>query len=262
METGVTTTAVRACATAMFVLFCASAYAEHWIPYYQIGGGRMPGTQWDTYVVDGDSIQHSGELIKYRTRVLGDDSSTTEMQANCSKRTRGQPPDASLYATYEGTLGGAEVKMACKLALQAKPFDAGAMDSTAPPDQQTPSPRLMTAENVRHFCDGVMGSIGAGNLSGTVKQLNEYLLAPASRLKKLDDDLGIWYRTTIVQYGDAQGFEFVGQNEIPGTLIRSVYVAKYQRGATRWIFLFYKRENGWALLDVRTDANLFAVFPE
>ncbi|WP_036839734.1 hypothetical protein [Polaromonas sp. CF318] len=231
------------------VLLTQPAFAENWITYYQIGN--------DQYAIDADSIRRTDALVKYRSGIVGMVASVVDMQADCTARTRGQMPDPRMNSTYVGTLGGEEVATVCKLA-DARP-EAVAKALSNSPNIGPRKPELLKLEEVRHFCDGVMGSIGAGNLAGTMPQIQSHLSATPKRLKELNDALGSWYIATLVQLGDAQGSEFVKQDGFSNTLLRLTYIAKYERGATRWIFLFYKQSEGWGLIDVGSDANLQAV---
>jgi hypothetical protein len=94
----------------------------NWIRFYQTGTGSAPNVVWNTqYYIDVGSIRREGNLLRYRTRVFHADEDRAdifEMVADCAARTRGQMPSRSLYDTYEGTLGGEEIKRACELAAR------------------------------------------------------------------------------------------------------------------------------------------------
>jgi hypothetical protein len=117
---------------------CSSAHAEDWIRYYETGSCSetctqtesiwdrrctcTPGgqTTWDTgYYIDADSIRPEGDLIRYQTKIFyaqTGKSEIFEMIANCAAKMRGQLPSHDLYDTFDGTIGGEEVKAACDLA--------------------------------------------------------------------------------------------------------------------------------------------------
>jgi hypothetical protein len=103
-----------------------SAHGENWIHYYQTGKGRPPNVVWNVhYYIDSDSIRREGNLLSYRAKVFNSDeelsnaNTFTEMVVDCAAKTRGQVPSHELYATYEGTVGGEELKTVCRWALQA-----------------------------------------------------------------------------------------------------------------------------------------------
>jgi hypothetical protein len=104
-------------------LVCTStvATAQKLVPYYQVGGDKTEWVRWDTYVIDTSSFQMVGSILKYKTlriAVAGSDPAQ-EMLADCKAKTRGQSPDPLMRSTYDGTLGGEEVKVACALAEKA-----------------------------------------------------------------------------------------------------------------------------------------------
>ena len=102
-------------------IWCTSAVAQKLVPYYRISGDKNEWVRWDTYVIDASSLRMEGALLKYRTMriAVAGSEANQEMQADCKARTRGQPPDAVMRSTYDGTLGGEEVKVACSLAQKA-----------------------------------------------------------------------------------------------------------------------------------------------
>jgi hypothetical protein len=96
----------------------SAASAQGLVAYYQIGGDSMPWVRWDTYVIDSGSLVADGVYIRYKSfRVTAHGSDVPqEMKADCKTRQRSQVSDTSMYSTYNGTLGGEEVKVACALA--------------------------------------------------------------------------------------------------------------------------------------------------
>jgi hypothetical protein len=98
-------------------LGCAAVQAQNLVAYYQIGLSDAPWAKWDTYVIDATSVIAQGEHIRYksfRITAAGSDE-MAEVRAECSSRKRGLVRDASMYSTYEGTLSGEEVRVACDL---------------------------------------------------------------------------------------------------------------------------------------------------
>jgi hypothetical protein len=94
---------------------------ENWVEYYRTGSGFPPNVQWNLNQIDVNSVRRHGDYVRYRVRVQffgGEVGEFQEMQADCAGRTRGQFPDPRMNSTYEGTLGGDEVKAACFVAAQ------------------------------------------------------------------------------------------------------------------------------------------------
>lgn len=119
---------------------------------------------------------------------------------------------------------------------------------------------LPTPEAVRKLADGIMGSVGAGNFDGTVSQLKAFMSLPKPTVEAMATQLSNQYVNVLVQFGPAEGSEFVRRDQIGESLIRLVYLAKYERSAVRWVFLFYKTEKGWVMNDLKLDGNLHTLF--
>ncbi len=231
-------------------LVSPAASAANWVAFYAIGDDR--------YAVDADSISAQAGLIRYRSGIVGKEASIVAMQADCAARTRGQLPKPQMSSTFPGTIGGEEVAAACKLAAARQ--GAEQTQRTSPGIAPGQELEFLKQDDIRHFCDGVMGSVGSDNFKGTMSQIQEHLSAPAQRVKYLSNALDSWYTLTLTQLGYAQGYEFVKQEGFSNTLLRLTFLARYQRGATRWVFTFYNRSEGWVLTDVGSDANLQPVF--
>jgi hypothetical protein len=100
------------------VLAVLPASAQGLIAFYQVGGDKTEWVRWDTYVVDSDSLKVDGALIRYKSFRIGTNGSEPpqEIKADCATHRRGLVTSPDLYATYPGTIGGEEVKVACALA--------------------------------------------------------------------------------------------------------------------------------------------------
>lgn len=88
--------------------------AHRWVQYYLISGNEP--NDWDAHEIDIESLKITGELLQYSTRIKYADGSVgppLEMQVNCAKGTRGQLPNPSMSATFQGTIGGQELRIAC-----------------------------------------------------------------------------------------------------------------------------------------------------
>lgn len=234
---------------ATLVFLGRSVNAENWIAFY--------GMNYDLHAIDADSLRHANGLLHYRARVMSNDASIVDMQVDCASRERAELPDARMHPTYDGTLGGEEVKTVCMLASTSVQEVAKLIERSPYVEHQI-EPEFLKFEEIRQFCDGVMGSVGADNVRGAIEQIKRYIVGSPKQIKEMEDRLYSWNITTT-QLGYAQGSEFVKRNEFSTTLVRLVYLAKYDRGATRWIFVFYQRPGGWALVAVGSDADLNAV---
>ena len=121
-------------------LVTSSAWAESWREVY---APTTYGTSGLVREVDVDSVELSGELVKYRARdVLIQRNTFDVMVADCTRMTRGQWHDLRMYPVYPETKGGDEVKAVCEIARRSRV--ALSSDPSRPTDRQEPrdAPRL------------------------------------------------------------------------------------------------------------------------
>lgn len=114
-------TTVQYIAFVILVLSCTIVRAERWVEYYRTGGGTP--IEWDLNEIDLDSITRVEAFFQYKVRrrySSGEFGEFLEMQANCVERMRGQLPEPRMRSTYNGTLGGEEVKLVCLTADAAR----------------------------------------------------------------------------------------------------------------------------------------------
>ena len=120
---------------------------------------------------------------------------------------------------------------------------------------------LISADDVRNFADGVMGSIAADNLGGTFKQIREYALVSEAEISAMEAQINVQFPRFIGLYGKPSGFEFIDMKTAGSSLLEIVYIAKYEKHAMPWRFYFYKTNNGWMLNTFRFDSDILRLFP-
>ena len=117
------------------------------------------------------------------------------------------------------------------------------------------------ATEVRKMADGIMGSVAAGNYDGAWSQMKPYTVVPAAEFDVFTAQFSSQLPNILQRYGTPLGSEFVREEKAGESLLRLVYLAKYQKTGMRWFFVFYRGEKGWVLSDFKFDGNLVAVFP-
>jgi len=128
------------------------------------------------------------------------------------------------------------------------------------PDSQAP-PALRTEKDVQSLCENALSHIVNGDLAEGVATLRPY----ATNISKDDVDslenqlLG--QEGTIRQsYGDAIGSVLISRENLKDTILKVVYVVKYERHLIRWSFIFYKPYDSWILDYFNYDDDIEALF--
>ena len=111
---------VRGLAVSVALASSAPAFAHGLVVFYQVGGDQTEWVRWDTYAIDSDSLLRDGKLLKYKSILITAHGGppAQDIKVDCQSKRRGLASDADLYATYDGTIGGEELKTACALAVQ------------------------------------------------------------------------------------------------------------------------------------------------
>ena len=120
---------------------------------------------------------------------------------------------------------------------------------------------LSTPAEVRKFTDAVMGLVGAGKYDDAWKKLKPSTIIPAAEFDAFVAQFASQIPSILPRYGKAGGFEYLRDQQVGTALLRFQYIAKYERSAMRWHFIFYRTPNGWVLSDFKFDGNLNALFP-
>jgi hypothetical protein len=130
--------------------------------------------------------------------------------------------------------------------------------TTLPANSQTQS--LTSTAEIRKFTDSVMANVGVGKYDGAWKQIRPYAVVPASELDAFSKNFDQQLPTIKTRFGTPIGSDFIREDRAGDSLVRLTYIARYQRSATRWYFVFYRGEKGWVITDFKFDSNLIDLF--
>ena len=114
---------------------------------------------------------------------------------------------------------------------------------------------------VRRFTDEIMTKIGAGNVEEAIEQLRPYAGVPAAEYDLFVVQSRNFMTNSRARFGKHTGMEFISQDQAGDSILRLVYISKFERYALRWLFYFYKTDQGWTLSTFKYDDNLPALFP-
>lgn len=113
---------------------------------------------------------------------------------------------------------------------------------------------------VRQLVDGAMMQIANDNVKGGIETLAAYWFLSRTQL-----DAGISKTTEQrksfqSRFGKPVGVQFIEQVEVAETVLRLVYLEKFENSAIRWQFYFYKPQGEWRFNYFVVDDNLGGLF--
>ncbi len=112
----------------------------------------------------------------------------------------------------------------------------------------------------RQLGDRIMARVGAGDVDTALSMMRPYLVIPEVELEALRNQIKIQMPVASQRFGDAIGQEFIKEERVGESLLRLVYLQRYQRHAMRWYFVFYRNDDGWVLNTFRFDDGIQNMF--
>ena len=132
-------------------------------------------------------------------------------------------------------------------------------------ESQVP-PALRTERDVQNLCENVLSQVVNGELEKGIATLRPYAIGISKEdMDSLENQFLGQEGTIRESYGDPIGYVLISKENLKDTILKTVYVVKYERHLIRWTFIFYKPYDSWVLdyfnYDDRIDA-LFAPVPK
>ncbi len=127
-------------------------------------------------------------------------------------------------------------------------------------DPQAP-PALRTEGDITDLCENALSHIVDGDVAKGIAALRPYALGISkSDMDSLENQLLGQADTIRDSYGDPLGYVLMSMANLKDTVLRAVYVVKYERHLIRWTFIFYKPYDSWILDFFNYDDSIEALF--
>ncbi|HUK03488.1 MAG TPA: hypothetical protein VLV90_00235 [Burkholderiales bacterium] len=113
-----------------------------------------------------------------------------------------------------------------------------------------------TPEAAKAVADAAMALVALGDVRAAIVSLLPVWPMPESELEALVASTLEQRGRLAARFGGATGTQFVGKRLVAGTLLRLVYLEKFENHALRWIFTFYRPAKEWRLNSFHWDDKL------
>jgi hypothetical protein len=125
---------------------------------------------------------------------------------------------------------------------------------------QTP-PALRTEGDIQDLCENALSHIVDGDVAQGIAILRPYALSISkSDMDSLEGQLLGQADTIKESYGDPIGYVLISRVNLKDTVLKTVYVVKYERHLIRWTFIFYKPSDSWILDFFNYDDSIEDLF--
>ncbi|MGO9412798.1 MAG: hypothetical protein ACLQCB_18880 [Spirochaetia bacterium] len=122
-------------------------------------------------------------------------------------------------------------------------------------------PALRTEADVQGLCEDALSQIVSGDLEQGIATLRPYATSILKEdVDSLENHLVSQASTIKDSYGEALGFVLISEDNLKDTILKAVYVVKYERHLIRWTFIFYKPFDSWILDYFNYDDAIDALF--
>ena len=100
----------------------------------------------------------------------------------------------------------------------------------------------------RAFSDKVMREVATGNLKGGFDQIvAAYTVVPKVELDGLISQAMLQVPLMEARFGKSIGYEFISESRAGDSVIKYVYLHKFEKHAIVWQFVFYRPNQTWLI---------------
>jgi hypothetical protein len=120
---------------------------------------------------------------------------------------------------------------------------------------------LPTLTAAKEITDKAMTMIADSDLDGGLKLLKPYLVIPAAEFDVMLGQATMQQPVMSQRFGKSVGKEFIREDMVGGSLVRLIFIQKFEKTVVRWLFFYYKSPSGWVLNTFTYDDSFQLLFP-
>ena len=120
---------------------------------------------------------------------------------------------------------------------------------------------VATPEDLRRLTEQIMDKVDSGDVDDAFRLLRPRTIIGESEFDALAAQAKLQVALVGQKFGGNLGHELIRQDRVGESLVRYVYLDKFDRYALRWVFYGYKGKGGWIIHTFRLDDQLPAIFP-
>ncbi len=106
-----------------------------------------------------------------------------------------------------------------------------------------------------------MNLVGSGKYDEAFKRARSIIILPLAELDAAAAQANSQMPQIQARVGKPRGYEFLQEQRVGESLVRHQYIAKHEKFAMRWNFVFYNNGSGWVLAEFKFDTNISSLFP-
>jgi len=140
------------------------------------------------------------------------------------------------------------------------------LDNSGSPDTPDSSEELLAvkqlevASDAKWLCELFMLKLVNDGVKQAFSELKPYFPIPGTELSMLEMQTYQQIELVKGRYGKVIGYSFVEEQIVSDTVLRFVYLQKFENHAIRWMFYFYKPEETWIFNEFYFDDKIREFF--
>jgi hypothetical protein len=119
---------------------------------------------------------------------------------------------------------------------------------------------LKTQVEARQLTDKIMAKITTGELDAGLDMMKPYLVIPEAEFEAIRGQTKLQLPMINQRFGKTLGSEFISEEKVGESALKIVHIHRLAKHPMRWIFYFYKGQEGWVLNTFRYDDNIHGLF--
>lgn len=117
-----------------------------------------------------------------------------------------------------------------------------------------------TLAELRRVTDAAMTKVGKGDIEGGLQVIRPLTIIPSAEFDVMLGQIPLQLPGMSVRFGASIGHEFIKEDKLGDSLARLVYIHKFEKHATRWLFFAYRGKSGWVINTFRFDDKWHELF--
>lgn len=119
---------------------------------------------------------------------------------------------------------------------------------------------LPSKEAAKELAKSVMDKVSKGKTAEALDLVKPYLIIPEAEFDVMKNQMAMQAPMIEQRFGKTIGVEFAGIEEVGKSLMKILYIQKFEKHLMRWTFYFYKPKNSWVLNTFNTDDKIQYMF--
>ena len=107
-----------------------------------------------------------------------------------------------------------------------------------------------------------MAKVATGDIHGGLKMIKPCTIVPSAEFDAMVGKATLQLPAITQRFGKSLGHDFITESKVGESLVRLIYIQRYECHAMRWRFLLYKSSTGWVINSFHFDDRIHELFPQ